>query len=176
MGKPMQPDPAQVLTHLRGSWNGSGLALDRVAREVLEPMLLLFYPPHPAANDEQMLEQSVVAIRQYAEDLCGFSDEQLRSGWREVRRTHKTRAWPLISTILDACTAGRPANANRDPSRYREASTEEKNLQVRAYGSVYMNQVRECDVDHHRAQAHDKEAGIKGGPRYYNPFAGKRAA
>ena len=135
-------------------------------------MLVLYYPPHPAANDEQMLDQSVIAIRQYAEDLCGFSEDVLRKGWREVRRTHKTRAWPLIATILDACS-GSPANANRDPSRYREATDDEKALQVRAYGSVYMNRVRACDVDHHRAQAHDREAGIKGG---YNPFAGKRTA
>ena len=173
MAKPMQPDPAQVLTTLRGSWSGSALALDRVAREVLEPMLLLFYPPHPAANDEQMLDQSVMAIRQYAEDLCGFSDEQLRKGWREVRRTHKTRAWPLISVILDACGSSGAANANRDPARYHEATDDEKALQVRAYGSVYMNRVRPCDVEHHRRQAQDREAGIKGG---YNPFAGKRAA
>jgi hypothetical protein len=139
-------------------------------------MLVLYYPPHPAANDEQMLEQSVIAIRQYAEDLCGFSDDQLRHGWREVRRTHKTRAWPLIATILDACNVGKSANANRDPSQYHEATDDEKALQVQAYGAVYMNRVRRCDVDWHRQQAHDRKEGVKGGPRYYNPFSGQRAA
>lgn len=119
-----------------------------------------------------MLDQSIVAIRAYAEDLSGFNEEQLRQAWRQVRREHKVERWPTINAILDAIRANDSRGSHR-PGGRRFATDAELEYQRVAYGEVRMTLVTEADVDHHRRQAEDKRQGVKGG---YNPFAGKRAA
>lgn len=133
---------------------------------------MLFYPPFRAADDVEMLELSAKGVRAYAEDLAGFTMEQLRSAWREVRRNHKTERWPTINAILDAIGASKKPSGR--PGARRFASVEEQEYQRTAYGQVYMMQVTDADVTHHRRQAEDKRQGVKGG---FNPFAaGKRDA
>jgi hypothetical protein len=136
-------------------------------------MLTLFYPPFRAADDIEMLELSVTGIRAYAEDLAGFPADDLRRGWREVRRTHKPERWPTINAILEAI--GGTAQERRKPGGLHTASPEEQELQRLAYGSVLMLNVTDLDVAHHRRQAQDRKDGVKGGPRYYNPYAGRAA-
>jgi hypothetical protein len=137
-------------------------------------MLTLFYPPFRAADDVEMLELSVKGIRAYAEDLADHPEHVLRKAWREVRRVHKTERWPTINVILEACRSG--SGSGGGSRGYRRANPDEEEYQRRAYGQVYMPMVQERDVEHHRRQARDKEAGLLKGPRELNPFSAIRSA
>lgn len=132
--------------------------------------MTLFYPPLRADSEEEMLDQSIVAIRAYAEDLSGFTEDQLRKAWRQVRREHKVERWPTINAILDAI--GTDNRGARSPGGRRPANDAELEYQRTAYGSVYMSLVTDDDVHHHRRQAEARRQGVRGG---YNPFAGKAA-
>ena len=170
--KPAKPTPGEVLSGLKPRWHGSMEALARCWDSVLDEMLTLFYPPFRASDDVEMLAMSVTAIRAYAEDLAGYPEAQLRRAWREVRRNHKTERWPTINAILEAIGSDR-AGVSISPSRYREATAEEQDLQRIAYGEVRMPFVRACDVAHHRRDAERRKNRERGG---YNPFAAKVSA
>jgi len=137
-------------------------------------MLTLFYPPFRAETEEQMLDQSIIGIRPYVEDLVGLDEGALRNGWRTVRRTHKTERWPTISAILGACSDAPSSAGHRGSGRYRPATEIEREYQMRAYGQVRMDNVTDRDASYHRRQAEDKEAGRLKGPMQLNPFASKR--
>lgn len=75
-------------------------------------MLLLYYPPHRADSEEELLEQAVVALEDYFDDLKDFDRPVLESAWREVRRAHRGQGWPTIAAIRDACLDIRPEPAS----------------------------------------------------------------
>ena len=172
MSKPTKPSPSEVLSALQPSWRGSRESLTKAWDACLEEMLTLFYPPFRAADDVEMLELSVKGIRAYAEDLAGFPEDRIRAAWRQVRREHKVERWPTINAILEAIGSDR-AGVSISPSRYREATAEEQDLQRIAYGEVRMPFVRACDVAHHRRDAERRKNRERGG---YNPFAAKVSA
>ncbi len=134
-------------------------------------MLILYFPPFPADNEAVMLEQAVIGIRAYAEDLATIPEATVAKAWRTVRREHKVGRWPTIAAILDACREGQ--SKTYAPGAPRPATDEEQEHQRVAYGEVRMTWVRDSDVAHHRRQAEDKRQGVKTG---YNPFGGSRAA
>lgn len=136
-------------------------------------MVLLYYPPFRANDDDEMMELATIALRAYVEDLVQYPEPTLRRAWREVRRAHKVERWPTIQTILEACSEGRPAIAGGS-GRYRPATEIEREYQMRAYGQVRMDNVTDRDASYHRRQAEDKEAGRLKGPMQLNPFASKR--
>ncbi|MTK11869.1 MAG: hypothetical protein F8N39_07225 [Clostridiaceae bacterium] len=76
---------------------------DWVWSEILEEMLLLYYPPFFAETEEELEDQSVILLRAYVEDLSEFRLDTLRKAWRTVRRGHKTPRWPTLEVIRDAC-------------------------------------------------------------------------
>lgn len=170
MAKPSKPGSTEVLDGLKGHWRGSAEALRKCWDSCLDEMLMLFYPPFRASDDDEMLVMSIKAVHAYAEDLAGYSEEQLRKAWRQVRREHKVERWPTINAILDAI--GTDNRGARSPGGRRPANDAELEYQRTAYGSVYMSLVTDDDVHHHRRQAEARRQGVRGG---YNPFAGKAA-
>lgn len=92
-------------------------------------MLTIHYPPFRADDDDEFLEMTVIGIRAYAEELCGFSHETLKRAWRCVIKEHKTERWPVLGTILEACEAvpqpGQSSGRNAGDG-YMPASTEEQ--------------------------------------------------
>jgi hypothetical protein len=78
-------------------------------------MLVLYYPPHRADSEEELLEQAVIALEDYLDDLAEFDRMTLQSAWREVRRAHRGQGWPTISVIRDACLAHAPRRRDQDP-------------------------------------------------------------
>jgi len=170
MSKPTKPTPGEVRSALQPSWRGSPESLNRAWGACLAEMLVLFYPPFRAADEVEMLELSAKGVRAYAEDLSGYTEDQLRKAWRQVRREHKVERWPTINAILDAI--GSDNRSARSPSGRRPANDAELEYQRTAYGSVYMNLVTDDDVNHHRRQAEARRQGVKGG---FNPFAGRAA-
>lgn len=173
MARPSKPRPSDVLNSLQVQWPGHRDRLLAVWHLCLLEMLTLFYPPFRAETEEEMLDQSIVGIRPYVEDLVDLDEGALRSAWRTVRRTHKTERWPTISAILHAANAERSTIAYKAGS-YRPATELEREYQTRAYGQVHMNNVTDVDARFHRQQAEDKEAGRLKGPMQLNPFASKR--
>lgn len=95
-----KPEPREVLSGLRE------LLLDSEVSKVepiLEEMLLLYWPPFKAADSDELLRFAIIGARAYVEDLCEFSQETIKTGWREARRKQKTMGWPTIQVIRDAC-------------------------------------------------------------------------
>lgn len=101
-GKPQKPKPSEALNALRELLLPS--EVDRV-EGVLTEMLVLFYPPFRAEDEIELLQQVTMLLRAYVEDLCEFSPEVLREGWKGVRRAHRVERWPTIQSMRDACLA-----------------------------------------------------------------------
>lgn len=157
---------------MTGLWHGDSHALNRVWSTVLEEMLTLFYPPFRADNDDELLDQTVVALRAYTEDLAGFSEEQLRRAWRGVRRTHKTERWPTIHAILDALGGH---GEGRTSGGRRWATDDELARQQSLYGFAWLRLISEGEARHHR----DQEEALKAGRihrKELHPFLPKVAA
>ena len=70
---------------------------------ILEEMLTLFYPPFRAETDNELTEQSLVALRRYVKILSGYDRETLERGWSAVIESHKTERWPVIGVIDAEC-------------------------------------------------------------------------
>src|SRR6185312_9697592 len=100
------------LSTLRQSRIVSDAVLDRVWENCLEPMLILYYPPHRAADETELTYQAGVALRDYIEYLAEFPADVIREGWREARRAHKTQGWPTIQAIREACMVRAPRAQN----------------------------------------------------------------
>lgn len=69
---------------------------------VLEEMVTLWWPPYRALDEAELLATATLGLRAYVEDLAEYSDDALRAGWRDVRRSHRTQGWPTIATIRAA--------------------------------------------------------------------------
>ena len=123
-----KPKPQEVKAALIGSSSVSRPDLDKVFLNVLDEMMILYYPPFRAASDDELLEQAVIGARAYVDDLAEFSSDALAVGWRSVRRAHKLERWPTINTIRDACGSVAPAR-RIDP--YREKRQQEIDEQRR---------------------------------------------
>ena len=63
-------------------------------------MLTLFYPPFRADTDEELLEQTLVALRRYVVELSSLSAEVLQQRWSDCLRAHKVERWPVIAAIM----------------------------------------------------------------------------
>jgi len=109
-----KPKPHEVKAALTQLSNASRLDLDKVFLNVLDEMMILFYPPFRASTDDELLEQASIGAKAYVEDLAEFRVETLADAWRQVRREHKTERWPTIQTIRDACLT---ASGGRGPRR-----------------------------------------------------------
>lgn len=110
--------------------------LNRVFDEVLDELLILFWPPYRADTNRELLDCAVTGLKQYVEDLSDYTADELSAGWREVRRRHKTQGWPALGVVLAACDAARAkakqskapdANAEKAPSK-AEIRREKKRL------------------------------------------------
>lgn len=110
MTLPQKPSPTEVLNALLESCSVSEIEIRRVFRTALEQMLLLYYPPYRAQDEDELLSTTVLAISAYVEDLAAIDPDVLAEAWREVRSRHKTQGWPTLGTILDAC--GRPQKSD----------------------------------------------------------------
>lgn len=187
MARPSKPRPSDVLASLQAQWPGPQGPLLAVWHLCLQEMLTLFYPPFRAETEEEMLDQSIIGIRPYVEDLIDLDEANLRNGWRTVRRTHKVERWPTISAILDASVvrlpeavpaekrAGHYRNSSIPVERqWRPATPDELEYQRRAYSQVYMPVVTDAVVAFHRRQAEGKERGELKGPMQLNPFSVNR--
>lgn len=136
MPKASKPDLIDVKSSLRPSQHVSTNEIDKIWNAALEEMLLLYFPPFRAATDEELLAQTVVALKAYLEDLAGYPEAVLRAAWRATRRAHKVERWPTIQTIC----ANLPATDNvaeiKGRGRPRLASDQEKSQLMEVYGST----------------------------------------
>lgn len=125
MAFPQKPGPTEVLNALLASSSVSELEIRRVFRTVLEQMLLLYYPPFRAQDEDELLSMAVVAVRAYVEDLAPVEPEVLADGWKTVRARHKTQGWPTLGTILDACSVPLTRNEIVDRHKAEKANIED---------------------------------------------------
>jgi hypothetical protein len=127
MSKPAKPNPSSVLTLLSERETVSPVTLDRVWTAVLLKMMLLYYPPHRADSEDELLELSVIALEDYLDDLAEFDRMTLQAAWREVRRAHRGQGWPTIAAIRDACLAHTPRRREQEqeglPEWYRQLAS-----------------------------------------------------
>ena len=82
MSRPAKPNPSNVLTLLSERETVSPVTLDRVWTVVILKMLLLYYPPHRADSEDELLELSVIALEDYLDDLAEFDRMTLPHGAR----------------------------------------------------------------------------------------------
>lgn len=66
-------------------------------------MLLLYFPPFRARNEDELCAQVLVGLQAYIEDLAEFDGMTLREAWKEVRRNHRVERWPTIESIRSEC-------------------------------------------------------------------------
>jgi len=85
---------------------------------VLEEMMTLYYPPFRADSEEELLEQTMVALRRYIGVLSNYDRETLERGWARVVEAHKVERWPVIGVIDAECHT-------LDPQRRTTAPTHE---------------------------------------------------
>ena len=127
MSRPAKPNPSNVLTLLSERETVSPVTLDRVWTVVILKMLLLYYPPHRADSEDELLELSVIALEDYLDDLAEFDRMTLQAAWREVRRAHRGQGWPTIAVIRDACLAHAPRRKDQEsaglPEWYRQLAS-----------------------------------------------------
>lgn len=88
---------------LRKSWRGAAESFDRVWSEVIEQMLVLYFPPSDAEDEGDLTEQCAVALKAYLADLAEFSADTLAQGWAKARRVNQGKGWPTIQVIRSAC-------------------------------------------------------------------------
>ncbi|MDH5453657.1 MAG: hypothetical protein OEX14_09920 [Paracoccaceae bacterium] len=100
MAKPSKPNPSTVRLYLSDSGRVTEAALLRVW-PILEEMLTLFYPPFRADTDEELLEQTLVALRRYVVELSSLQSDALQQRWSDCLRAHKTERWPVIAAIME---------------------------------------------------------------------------
>lgn len=94
---------------------------------VLDEMLTLFYPPFRAETDDELMEQSLVALRRYVAVLSQYDRQTLEKGWTRVIENHKTERWPVIGVIDAECRG-------LDPQRRTAGSVQPGELKGRDYG------------------------------------------
>lgn len=104
----LKPNPSTVQLALGGSWSGERLTFAAIWISVIEPMLILHYPPFRAADDEELERQAHVALLNYLDGLAEFAEPILKAAWRAVLRDHRRRDWPTLGEIRDACLALAP--------------------------------------------------------------------
>lgn len=112
MAKPQKPTPGNVKTALLSSWRGSPHDLERVWSQVLERMLILYYPPFRAEDEVELEYQTAVGLEDYLADLAEFDADTLAAGWQDARRAHAVERWPTIRAIRDACLSRRGGGRN----------------------------------------------------------------
>lgn len=112
-GSPVKSHPDDIKALLHKSPNVRAADLERMWPLFLFEMLTLFYPPFRARDGIELLEQSLIGIRAYLEDLGGFPDDILAEGWREVRRMHKGLRWPTVGDLHKGCLAAQKKSARR---------------------------------------------------------------
>lgn len=98
-----KPNLKAVKTLLHASWRGAAESFDRVWSEVIEQMLVLYFPPSDAENEADLTEQCGVALKAYVADLAEFSADTLAQGWAKARRINQGKGWPTIQVIRSAC-------------------------------------------------------------------------
>lgn len=97
--KPTKPEPQTVKLSLEASHRVLPHEMLKVW-PVLEEMLILHYPPFRAATQEELLEQTVVALTRYVKELATFGRETLENAWSDTLREHTTERWPTIGVIV----------------------------------------------------------------------------
>lgn len=107
MAKPSKPHPSTVLQCLSDSNRVELVALDRT-RGMLDEMLTLYYPPFRAESEEELLDQTLVALRRYVIELGCYDRDTIDRAWGEVVSRHKTERWPTVGEIAEECRARDP--------------------------------------------------------------------
>lgn len=96
---------------LSASRLGSAERFDALWATIIEPMIILWYPPAGADNPDDLDAWAAIAIQNYIQDLIEFDPPTLANGWTKIRRTHTGKAWPTIAAIRAACVDAQKSNA-----------------------------------------------------------------
>lgn len=105
--KPSKPKPSTVKAFLSDSGRVTQTDMLRTW-PILEEMLTLYYPPFRADTDEELLEQTMVALRRYIQELSVFDRDTLAKAWGEVVSRHTVERWPTIGAIAAECRVRDP--------------------------------------------------------------------
>lgn len=81
--------------------------------QVIEEMVILYWPPFRASDEVELTYLAEVGLRAYVADLREFPSDVLRNGWAAARRAHRVERWPTIGAIRDQCyTTANPARSS----------------------------------------------------------------
>lgn len=86
---------------------------DAVFRCLLKPMVTVFGEPK---TDDVM-----AFLKEYAETLAQFDEDDLKEAKRHIMRTHKVRLWPTPAEMLKGCEEAMKRNAPTFKKRARIA-------------------------------------------------------